>query len=254
MTQNELTARWRALGYRRRMASETIVSPPPKQFLRVYHMMEAEWALVAIKRQRLKVSRFENLNDPFEPFALNRHTQAAREASKKFAADFNTTQGLLCFGADWSNSVMWSHYGEKHKGICLGFDVRRSLLQKIDYKDRRVRAALGSDPAAAILTPALQNQLACIKARAWEYEEEWRRFIDLASAVSEPPLHFVSFDADMQLKEVVLGERCLEELNGVRRLVAAKSPSAVVFKARLAYRSFRVVLNGYTRPPGSPTK
>jgi Protein of unknown function (DUF2971) len=236
------------------MASETIVLPPPKTFLRVYHMMEAKWALVAIKNQRLKVSRFENLNDPFELFALNRHTQAARKASKKFAADFNATQGLLCFGADWSNAVMWSHYGDKHKGICLGFDVRRTLLQRIEYKDKRVRAALGSDPAKAILTPALQNQLACIKAKAWEYEEEWRRFVDLASTVPEPPLHFVSFDVEMQLKEVILGDRCLQDLNSVRKLVAAQSPSAVAFKARLAYRSFRVVLNGYTRPSGSPTR
>lgn len=119
---------------------------------------------------------------------------------------------------------------------------------------KRVRAALGSDPATAILTPALQNQLACIKAKAWQYEEEFRRFIDLTSTVAEPPLHFVPFEADMRLKEVILGDRCLEELDGVRQLVAGKSPSAVAFKARLAYRSFRVVLNGYTRPPGSPIK
>ena len=31
--------------------------------------------------------------------------------------------------------------------------------------------------------------------------------------VSEPPLHFVPFDADMQLKEVILGDRCLEDLD-----------------------------------------
>jgi hypothetical protein len=236
------------------MASERIVPPPPRTFLRVYHMMEAKWAMVAIRNQRLKVSRFENLNDPFELFALNRHTQAARKASKRFAADFNATRGLLCFGADWSNAVMWSHYGDKHMGICLGFDVRRTLLQRIEYRDKRIRAALGSDPATAVLSPALQNQLACVKAKAWEYEEEWRRFIELSSAISELSLHFVPFNADMQLKEVVLGERCPEDLNNVRQLVADKSAGAVAFSARLAYRSFRVVLNGYTRPPGSPTK
>ena len=40
-------------------------------------------------------------------------------------------------------------------------------------------------------------------------------------------------------------------LEGVRQIVGT-SPSAVAFKARLAYRSFRVVLNGHTRPFGSP--
>ena len=52
----------------------------------------------------------------------------------------------------------------------------------------------------------------------------------------------------MRLAEVVLGERCTEDLDGMRELVKTMSPSAVAFKARLAYRSFRVVVNGYTRP------
>ena len=51
--------------------------------------------------------------------------------------------------------------------------------------------------------------------------------------VSEPPRHLIPFDADTQLKEAGLG-RPLSELSQwvVRQLVAGKSPSAVVFKAR----------------------
>jgi hypothetical protein len=33
---------------------------------------------VAIEAQRLKISRFADLNDPFELLALNRHSQACR--------------------------------------------------------------------------------------------------------------------------------------------------------------------------------
>ena len=47
-------------------------------------MMEAHWARVAIEKKRLKVSRFADLNDPFELFALNRHSQPARKASRRF--------------------------------------------------------------------------------------------------------------------------------------------------------------------------
>jgi hypothetical protein len=248
MTQNEVRARWRALGYRKGMASETIVLPPPKTHRRVYHMMAAHWARVAIENQRLKVSRFRDLNDPFELFALNRHTKAARKLSKRFAADFNETTGLLCFGTDWSNVVMWSHYAEKHKGICLGFNVRRSSLQEVLYRDKRIRAALGDGLEVGRLTAAERQQLTCTKAAAWEYEEEWRRFIDLMSTVREGDNNFVRFDDDMALAEVILGERYADDLEDIRQLLVTKSPAAVAFKGRLAYRSFRVVLNGYTRP------
>jgi hypothetical protein len=72
-TQKELVAQWRALGYRAGMASETITPPPPKEYRRLYHMMQRCWAIVAIKHQRLKVSRLDDLNDPFE---LTQHESA----------------------------------------------------------------------------------------------------------------------------------------------------------------------------------
>jgi hypothetical protein len=50
--------------------------------------------------------------------------------------------GLLCFAGDWSEPVMWSHYAEKHTGICLGFDVSRSAVQQVSYQDDRILAAL----------------------------------------------------------------------------------------------------------------
>ena len=73
--------------------------------------------------------------------------------------------------------------------------------------------------------------------------------MELKSALPDAGNHFVPFDDDMSLAEVILGERCAEKLEDVRQRLALKSPSAVAFKGRLAYRSFRVVLNGYTRPP-----
>ena len=72
--------------------------------------------------------------------------------------------------------------------------------------------------------------------------------------LSEPPHHFVPFDDDMRLAEVILGDRCQESLEAFRERLQCKFPSVVAFKARLAYRSFRVVLNGHTRPCESPAK
>jgi hypothetical protein len=72
--------------------------------------------------------------------------------------------------------------------------------------------------------------------------------------MSEPPDYFIPFDEDMRLAEVIMAGRCEAPLEPTRERVSAKVPSAVTFKARLADRSFRVVLNGRTRPPGSPQR
>jgi Protein of unknown function (DUF2971) len=172
--------------------------------------------------------------------------------SKRFRASLNAELGLLCFGADWSSPVIWSHYGDKHKGICLGFDIRRSLLQEVRYEDSRLRIVLDDHPDLAQLSPELKILLSCTKARAWSYEKEFRTFVDLRTAIEDSPRHFLPFSDDMRLAEVICGERCTEDLAATRHLLAQKCPSAVAFKARLADRSFRVVLNGYTRLPTSP--
>ncbi|MBM3771529.1 MAG: DUF2971 domain-containing protein [Acidimicrobiia bacterium] len=243
--------RWRALGYPK-MESETITLPPPGDFRRVYHMMKAKWALDAVEDQRLRVSRFADLNDPFELFPVNRHTHAARKASKAFARYFWGRRGLLSFGGDWSSPVMWSHYAENHRGICLGLDVRRDSLEQVCYEAERLRFTFDEpfDPAA--WTDDTFRTFACTKGQDWSYENEFRRLIDLSKVVSEPPDYFIPFDDDMRLAEVIIGERCEAPLAPTRERVCATAPSAVTFKARLAYRSFRVVLNGRTRPPDSP--
>jgi len=31
--------------------------------------------------------------------------------------------GVLCLTPHWDNLLMWAHYGDAHRGICLGFDI-----------------------------------------------------------------------------------------------------------------------------------
>jgi len=72
-----------------------------------------------------------------------------------------------------SNEILvWSHYAASHKGVALGFRVRRSshanlfgLADRVEY-DVKPDIGLGDDEAyrKAILT----------KAPCWRYEREWR--------------------------------------------------------------------------------
>ena len=46
----------------------------------------------------------------------------------------DSENGILCFSEDWTDPVLWTHYGAKHRGICLGFDVKDGFAKKIVYR------------------------------------------------------------------------------------------------------------------------
>src|SRR5690242_7534716 len=75
---------WINLGYKSDMGSAIAVRPPPREFLRVYHLTTAELAISNIGLGRLKVARFADLNDPFELIALDVLESDVRHKAEKF--------------------------------------------------------------------------------------------------------------------------------------------------------------------------
>lgn len=233
---------WITAGYKSDMGSAIACHPPSDSSkIRLYHLTSVKYALSNIENCRLKVSRFADLNDPFELLAANFKEQKTRHVIRGWKDKSHSRMGLLCFAGDWSEPVIWSHYAEKHTGICLGFDVCRSQVQKVSYQDARIRAALGPTSSADKLSEELQQQLLCTKSAGWRYEEEHRRFVDLDKALAEGELHFWPICGDIQLTEVILGPLCEEPIESVRQKVKLNFPNANVFKARLAFQSFKIV-------------
>lgn len=149
--------------------------------------------------------------------------------------------GLLCFSADWTCPVLWSHYAARHRGLCLGFDLSRKLAQTVRYEDQRILDQIGEQPDPTTIDEELQELLLCTKFRHWEYEQEIRMYVPLGHALQEGGLHFRSFDQDLRLAEVILGPQCNLSLDAVRELTSARYPNAVTFAARLACKLFEVV-------------
>ncbi len=245
-TSNELKEQWKRLGYPDDMASATIVPPPNADFVRAYYLTSAEYGINAIALSRLKVARFSDVNDPFEVFGVNFHHSDTRKLVREFKDSYDRTKGLLCFTSDWSNSMIWSHYAGKHKGMCLGFNVRRSKVLRVAYVKERIRESLDGKTS---IPKALQDRLIRTKADYWGYEQELRRLVDLSKATREQGLYFCPFDADMQLAEVILGPLSELSLPSIRQLANSTNPGAVILKSRLARRSFRVVIDGRYKIP-----
>src|SRR5258708_5261462 len=97
--------------------------------MRVYYFTKTCWALDSIEHRRLKVCRFGDLNDPFELFSCKQSDKDRRRTFRRWVTSINEQIGLLCFSSSWRESLMWSHYSDRHKGLCLGFDVTDESLR-----------------------------------------------------------------------------------------------------------------------------
>ena len=125
-------------------------------------------------RNRLYWPLHSQLNDPAEGVYRHKLPLVQRTDGKWYpqAAPLLAPDGdvrVLSFSEDPAHALMWAHYADAHRGICLGF--RRSFFSQatpVRYPNRVPRL----DPnlpetkrrSAAFLT----------KRAAWSYEREWR--------------------------------------------------------------------------------
>jgi hypothetical protein len=72
-----------------------------------------------------------------------------------------------CFSEQPDEHLLWSHYGDNHRGICLAFEVADLIdeLHPCAYQATTPEAAAWRTDNVA---------LALIKGLAWSYEKEWR--------------------------------------------------------------------------------
>jgi hypothetical protein len=214
-----------------------LVAPLTKREpMRVYHLLTGENALSDLSLRRIRISRFADLNDPFELLAAKTGERRFRKGLRSWRDDFNQSHGLLCFSKSWENPVLWSHYGEKHQGVCLGFDVADDLIEEVQYaKDRLPIRFVEGNPEKG-LDESFVRDLLRTKYMHWQYEEEVRVRLKLAIQTIENGSYFYPFGRDLALREVILGPLCEIPIDRVREDVRAAYQNVSVIKARLAFK------------------
>lgn len=208
--------------------------------MKVYYLTSAQFSLSNIALRRMKVSRFSELNDPFELLALDLGNRDLRIGIKAKKTQINKNEGLICFSETWSDLLMWGHYGDKHQGVCLGFDVPDELLVKVDYVRGLEKIKVNSDTPQDDIDRML-IQLKSKKFHGWEYEKEQRQFVDLKKMHKESGLYFIPFSEGLVLSEVILGARCQLTIKGLKELLSTYPSKVYMKKARIAYTKFKVV-------------
>lgn len=176
--------------------------------MRVYHFLPARHAVEDIEKRRLKIAQLDDLNDPFELISLELSDRAFRKVYRSFIKDMAQRFGVICFSKNWRNPVLWSHYADKHRGVCLGFDVSDQFLMKVTYAGERLSKKIRGELAHGGLNEKDMQEILTTKFKDWEYEDEVRGFLRLEDRDPETGFYFKTFCDDQVLRQVILGARC----------------------------------------------
>ncbi|EJL24716.1 Protein of unknown function (DUF2971) [Caulobacter sp. AP07] len=134
--------------------------------------------------------------------------------------------------------LMWSHYGDQHRGLCVGYSIPDDSveqLRRVEYGGGRLIAAsqvaamvLDRDAAAA---RAVDDAVLLRKAREWRYEREWR--LIGPRGLRDTPLEF---------EEVVFGLRCdTAVVYSVVRALSDRHRPVAFFEINERFDSFKLV-------------
>ncbi len=209
--------------------------------MRVFHFVNEEYGLENLRRRRLKIATLDELNDPFELFGVSLADEALRHAFHVMKQQLSVNCGLLCFSRDWHNPVQWSHYAAKHTGLCLGFDISDDLLGSVTYSRKRLVVEAESLKNPQQLTPETMTRFLFTKYSHWRYENEVRCFVTLEDMDPKKNMYFAEFSDRLHLAVVVVGAQSTATRGVIRNALGELAPYVEVFKARLAFRTFRVV-------------
>jgi hypothetical protein len=200
--------------------------------MRVYKFLCAKFGLKSLEERRLKISTLSDLNDPFELLPYEMSDRRIRTALLRARDRIAQNRGLLCFSASWSDPVIWAHYSDKHKGLCLGFDIPDDKCQRVTYVGERLPL-----PIPPTLTDA--NRWLFTKFENWKYEREVRVWSDLTQKNND--LCFRDFGQDLKLTEVMVGANCPAGKREILQALGGTSELPELIKARAAFRKFEIV-------------
>lgn len=117
-------------------------------------------------------------------------------------------RGVACFSSSYSSPVLWSHYGDQHNGICIGYSTNRNptpIMRCVNYGGSRsismstlINAFLYKNEEAL---DSLEEDILLRKAREWFYEKESRLIGQLGNQ-----------NSPLLLKEITFGLRCSDSV------------------------------------------
>lgn len=174
-----------------------------KEAKRIYYMCKGinKYTIEALVQKGVYKNEVKNFNDPFDPFFKKFSTLLDEEHHKI---------KITCFSQEYDNLLLWAHYGNNHKGVCLGYELdlddKNIYFDKIIYQEIETEIVGTKKPSLDIIDRQVQlaekyldlKELYLRKHKDWSYEKEYRMLhLDINSKEN--------YYKNIKLKEVIFG-------------------------------------------------
>jgi hypothetical protein len=165
---------------------ERYVQPP--RLYRYRSLEEFDREIEAIEETYLFCADFKSLNDPME--GLYSSSQNLREsddyrAVRQSIRDNKSDIGMCSFSEVRNHELMWAHYADQFKGICISYSLSK-LLKALPDEITLVRMFYNETEPTIYPSHRDHSQVAKMifsyKNYRWLYEREWRMFAPLGKA------------------------------------------------------------------------
>ena len=176
-----------------------------------------------------KVEKFVRGEYPPTPERLQRFKQDYVHRVRKL--------GIFSTSKRWESILMWSHYADRHRGICLELNPEvlpsHISVHRVHYLDERPVVNLFTDSQSANV------RTACTKSRHWHYEHEWRLVLESNENTPEFPCNV---DLPSGFITGVIFGACMPELDREKTLgwTELLSPVPQRYQAELDDRRYRI--------------
>ena len=198
----------------------------------VYKYIDFSGAVALLSDKCFKFSHSQDFNDPFdlydelidfkkfEPLRFDNLTREQKRNIKKTPLKrleeklkiewkkHRINFGISCFSKTYDNILMWSHYADKHQGVCIGLEVDANKLLDddfitfaVEYEDTFVPVPY-FDKDEKKRADVIMRYLST-KASFWDYEQEIR--IVNFDFFKKYNSQFLNFEKYAELKIVLMG-------------------------------------------------
>lgn len=170
--------------------------PPPKcepdkrPPSRLFHY-GGEGLLNALLNCELKLSFATDFDDPFEHMPQDKPEWESYDPKDGSYADLvqrkcSENDALICFTGLENDILMWSHYGDQHRGIMLTLNfeaqplkdfLEKGFVGRVDYQGERVQTTMGVIPYTQDQHREELRHLLFRKATCWEKQDEYRMLV-----------------------------------------------------------------------------
>ena len=178
----------------------------------LYKFLPTNYALDAIRNKTLKLTKNTEINDLYEFKGLHFSELESQPNSHE-----NLFQKYLlgCFSTTYSNPTMWSHYGDSHKGIVLGFELSERLSTKnvipVDYRTNIevVEDFMGLTDSKKF---DLLYEIVRVKSSDWGYENEVRLLFTkdecIKQSIDGSLRYFIKYnEKGLKLTKIIIGHK-----------------------------------------------